>query len=38
MKNLAKRPGQWRVDGEGVIWVKDQLYVPKDDTLQGEIL
>jgi len=33
VKNLAKRPGQWRVDGEGTIWVKDRLYVPKDDTL-----
>jgi len=23
MENLVKRPGQWRVDEEGTIWVKD---------------
>jgi len=38
VKSLAKRPGQWRVDDKGVVWVKDQLYVPKDNVLRGEIL
>ena len=37
-KGLAKAPGQWRVDDEGAIWVRDRLYVPKDDNLQGEVL
>ena len=27
--NLAKRPGQWKVDGEGAIWVKNRLYIPR---------
>ena len=38
MENLVKRPGQWRVDEKRTIWVKDRLYMPKNDTLQGEIL
>ena len=37
-KNLAKIPGQWRVDTHGNIWIKDWLYIPKDDALQGDIL
>jgi len=31
--NLVKRPGQWKVDGEGAIWVKNRLYVPRDNIL-----
>jgi len=38
VKNLAKRPGEWTVDDEGVIWVTDRLYIPKDNVLRGEIL
>jgi len=38
VKNSAKRPGEWTVDDEGVIWVMDRLYVPKDNVLRGEIL
>jgi len=38
MRNLATKPEHWRVDEEGTVWVKDRLYVPKDDHLRGEIL
>ena len=38
MMNLATKPEHWRVDEEGTVWVKDRLYVPKDDHLHGEIL
>jgi len=37
-KNLAKMPGQWRVDTHSDTWVKDWLYIPKDDALHGDIL
>ena len=38
MKNLAMKLEHWRVDEEGMVWMKNRLYVPKDNNLHAEIL
>lgn len=36
-KNISDPKSNWKT-GEGLVWYKDQIYVPKDYKLREEIL